>query len=299
VIIIKRDGQARGHPYIIHLPGGIQATFQRGTVQGRSVLFALVDDDHPGCAAARAKLEARTDNKFDVIDGAPDVVASVTPQGASVPVKNAGLHPAAQAALANGWSALDLVGTGRTPNPGPDGGPRNRSALSQAQMALCSPPDDWEAKSADFYPWEIAGWTPPGQGFKPPNAPPKHTPVVNPEDVSDAVLLDNEGNPVVPNADGANLEGAAVEDDPDAPRLDADDDDAGDDDGRVNGAGDAVPQALIEAGYAPEHIEALIALTAELADGALPSMSKLNYHLKNRKLPTIKKVQFAAFSATS
>lgn len=81
----------------------------------------------------------------------------------------------ADLALANGWFAEDLTGTGAGGDPGPSGGHSAATGLNLGQMAMAPAPSGWGGVRDTLWPWEVEGWAPP-PGFKQPAVAPKVAP---------------------------------------------------------------------------------------------------------------------------
>lgn len=257
---------------------------------------------------------------FRIEDSAPITPSTPYPQPEAFP--SAGDATPHEFALAQGWSALDLEGTGQDGLWGADGGRSPRTGLSAAEMAICKAPDSWEADAPYAYPWEIEGWHPPGHGWVPPICPAKPTP--SPEDIvarltdeQVLVLAEEEGIELANIADmRARLierrrkvdeeEDEAVtpappQDDDDAPDEDEDDDDfeanlePAPNSGATAEAPPPAPEApessddgVLEGYGTPEDLAAALEATAALIaakGGTLPSYNQLRYHLEKVGLP--------------
>lgn len=184
-----------GHPMKPYrtIAAGLELAFDLVQLDGETVLGCYVPDDHPS-KDALAKVYAAVPG-YDVIHApgseppapVPSPIArlaaaidsgirALAPVAAKVEADVREILPVAQTAITNGWMAVDLEGTGRNGQPGPEGGCSPTTGLTLAQMALTVPPDDWEAKRATLYPWEIDGWRPPGLDWVAPTAPSKRKP---------------------------------------------------------------------------------------------------------------------------
>lgn len=182
MLIVKRTvvGQP-ARPYVTEACG-LKLSFDWLSFEGEQVLASVVEDTHP--QAPHLAHVYRNVPGYDVVHGVAPVAAPPPVQLAPAPQLATGFHDHLAVVVAsahrNGWSVADLTGTGLLGDAGPVGGTSPRSGLTLAQMALCTSPDGWEARAAQFYPWECDGWRPPGLDWATPIVPAKREPDVAP-----------------------------------------------------------------------------------------------------------------------
>lgn len=133
------------------------------------------------------------------------------PLHADAPVSKAAPRPSidstpADLALANGWFAEDLIGTGAGGDPGPAGGASASTGLNLGQMVMAPAPAGWGGLRDTHWPWQAADWAPP-PGFKQPATAPKVQPPDEPmtpaEAVEEVAAIIAAAEPVTPARRGA------------------------------------------------------------------------------------------------
>lgn len=247
-------------------------------VSGRVVMAALVADGDEGLGILR---QARRMSTVYTIVGESYGVEwqNRKPRAAKAPVLHAAgrglpatneVPPMVRAALHNGWTQAEVASTGRDGQWGPEGGLSEITGLSAADMALCVPPPGWSAAAESRWPWQVAGFQPPGDQWIHPELPNKEPLRTDPAAVSvEAVSEEPE----------AKTGGFITVDDAPAFR-------------------DAPVSALSEFSE-PQRVQAIVVL-AELvheSGGARPSYNKLNHRLRKAGLPTVGKDELAALFA--
>ena len=269
LVLKTQQGRAVPPGGLTLLVGRLPVLFRAGTLNGAPVIAATIAlEDEPvvrKAFAARQDLEFYEGADSDFVDA---LVAAKAGRPAPVPQLNPNtviVMRLRNDAIRNGWSDVDLDGTGKDFDPGPGGGFSARAGLTLAQLSLCAPPPGWEVASATMYPWDVAGWTPPGIGFKSPNVPSK---------VPVPVLSTIDGAVVVLPADGSLIQGTPVETVDGDLMLDPD-------------ADPEAPFVEVAANADPVDVPAALrGLFDELTDeaGAPPSLSKFKHRAKTAGL---------------
>lgn len=171
--------------------GGVEVEFRlRVQDDGTVVMAAEITDE-------RALQQARK-MRYTVRPVAAVAVLEPAPTAPRAPEDEPEGYPAVVAqAMRNGWAYVDLTGTGRDNQWGEEGGRSTVSGLTMAEASLCTPPEGWEEKRKDFYPWEILPWRPPGMGWTPPKVPSKRAPLDKAPEINEAPVVvpepQNEG----------------------------------------------------------------------------------------------------------
>jgi len=212
-------------------------------------------------------------------------------------VKDAGMPIVVELALGNGWTAEDLAGSFKGEIPGVRGG-HGANGLTMAESSLCTPPPDWKTLRETKWPWECAGWRPPGINFTPPAVTPKvkaaaDKPNYHLGEVEDkAALLDPEdpssiepGEIADPEAyEQAKAEGRITEIEEPATPDQADEPEDLDDETRA---------LLDEYG---RDLQKAVDVASEIARsrGSMPTHSQLNYYLRKHGLKTVARDTFKA-----
>lgn len=223
------------------------------------------------------KLARRMRNVYTVVSEGHGIEwQNRPPKGVRLPVlvaegkglpKPVEVAPMIRAALHNGWTSADLEGAGTDEQWGPDGGLSATTGLTMADMALCTPPPAWDKLRDTRWPWQVAGFKPPGDGWIHPILKDKDVPdAADPESVeAEAKAAEVAANPVI----------EVVDDDQPLPDN---------------------PEKLLSE-FSQEQKEKAIVILAKLihaAGGERPTYNKLNYRLRKAGLPTVGQDELAA-----
>lgn len=193
-------------------PPGVRSTEFRTSLGSVALEFALLIDrrnvvrlvaEVPVGSETEVRQRVAVSPSYRVL---PDNTFDRKPLAVDAPVSRpAALAPVsatpADLALANGWFAEDLTGTGAGGDPGPGGGHNAATGLNLGQMAMAPAPVGWGGVRDVLWPWEVEGWAhPPGfrQPGVAPKAPPKDSaadPVKALEEVAAIVAAADEPTP--------------------------------------------------------------------------------------------------------
>jgi hypothetical protein len=191
-------------------PPGVRSTEFRTSLGSVALEFALLLDrrgmarlvaEVPAGAEAEVKQRAAGHPSYRLVD---DKMFDRKPLAVDAPVSRpAAARPVvsttpADLALANGWFAEDLVGTGAHGDPGPAGGVSATTGLNLGQMVMAPAPEGWGGVVATLWPWQVPGWAPP-PNFKQPAVQSK----VQPAAAADPVVVIEEVAAIVAAAEEA------------------------------------------------------------------------------------------------
>jgi hypothetical protein len=188
-MLIERLGTPYQGVFTVDL-GGVVIDFALADIDGRRSMLGRLDDGHPKRRAVEWQVKAmpRHYQIIDLAETSPTPVGDVVIHLAAAtgaPVV-AVVNPHTEAALNNGWSRDDLLGTGEGGDFGVGGGRSPRTGLTGAEMALCPPPAGWVGDGSSW-PWEASSFQAPGVGWLPPGLPPRAHAVTQPPQVEDVV----------------------------------------------------------------------------------------------------------------
>lgn len=260
------------------LPGGVVAWWCRVELAEVRRMAAHFRDDERLARTLRT-IPHRivvSDSEVKVIEAAPEVVAAATQQIATAAALVSGVRAMA---LANGWTASDLAGSG-VGDPGEAGGRSPVTGLYLAEAALVSPPTDWpELRERGRPPWESAAWRSPSplwgppawKGLPPIAARPEDPLVPNPFAETDDVANDAASSPTpAPAAAPADAPPERVE---------------------------SVESPLYD--YPPAQLPKMVEIIRGIYDarGSAPHPNSANYHLKKAGIPNVTSAQIAAVVA--
>jgi hypothetical protein len=294
--------EALGHPRdwrLNVLVAGTEVVFKRYVVGLISMLVAPLDDA-PGvreqfvAMPTSYRMVPQGHPIYDAVEGVkpaaiPEPLAAAPAQNDSPPRMSAppvvdkaaadlarAVSSLQKKALKNGWRDVDLADLAA-----PDAVSAS-AGLTLFDLARTSAPTGWDAASPYRYPWELADWRPPIQGWRPPKAPAK--PAEPPPDepvptITSTIEPKPAPDPVKPGGD----EQPPVDDKPPA-------------DDPAKGKKEVDP---LDAYGTADQVAAARALLKTLTEegGAPPTTSKARYQLKKHDLPSATAEQLVALLA--
>ncbi len=206
------------------------------------------------------------------------------------------MGPFLDAAIRNGWRAIDLKDTGEGNDAGRIGGLSRTTGLSLGEMSISSPPLAWAEMAVDHYPWECLGFDQPGMDWTPPLAPAKpkraeDDPTRFTSAISDSPAPAGFEVPKFTDEEIASFPAATLTPVAPAPIVPAEDVDDDPEPAPVDGAPDPLD------GWDAKTIREARGVVNELKtanDGKKPNVQKANYHLLKLDLPKVNAAQLAA-----
>lgn len=152
------------------------------------VMAAEVDDADVARAAA---LAYPTLLELHGVHAAAQPSAPAQPAPVVVPSPSAVVHGLRERILARGWRVVDLEGLPDGEDLSPSAGRSLSTGLGAVEMLATVPPERWPDLAAHYYPWQIGGWQPPDNEWKPSGVPAKPPAAVEPATIPDVIVADD------------------------------------------------------------------------------------------------------------
>lgn len=178
VCVISR-GTVPFHPgHRVHARRVVLA-FETGSIpvgerRGQTGSFAYVDANDPDVADGLNTLRALP-QKWEIVECPDSAVPMRRVERVQTEVRNddKAPHPVRRA-FTNGWTLVDLWGTGAGEKWDEQGGRSPRTGLTVLEMAMTVPPPSWSCQWVEeHYPWEDLAFRKPHPDWAPANVPPK------------------------------------------------------------------------------------------------------------------------------